>query len=82
MSTRVAPASDIQIVDKCWASPLDPRMPPEQSEKGPHTNSRAIMYAVRPWEWRDKFPLVNRISKQSMTDIVEKYRSELPFPKA
>jgi len=81
MSTRVAPATDIQIVDNCWASPLDPRMPPEVSANGPHVNSRAIFYAVRPWEWRDKFPAVNRIGKDQMAAMVEKYTSILPFPK-
>jgi 4-hydroxy-3-polyprenylbenzoate decarboxylase len=81
MSTRVAPATDIQIVDNCWASPLDPRMPPDVSANGPHVNSRAIFYAVRPWEWRAKFPAVNRISKDEMAAIVEKYASILPFPK-
>ena len=81
MSTRIDPASDIQVVDNCWASPLDPRMPPDRSENGPHTNSRAIIYAVRPFEWRDKFPAVNRIGRDEMAAVVEKYKDILPFPK-
>ncbi len=81
MTTRVDPSVDIQTVTNCWASPLDPRMPPDVSENGPHTNSRAIVYAVRPWEWRDKFPAVNRISREQMAEVVKKYSGALPFPK-
>jgi UbiD family decarboxylase len=82
MSTRVDPSADIQVVDNCWASPLDPRMPPERSEKGPYVNSRAIFYAVRPWEWREKFPAVNRIGREEMDAVVSKYKDVLPFPRS
>jgi UbiD family decarboxylase len=81
MTTRVNPASDIEIVENCWATPLDPRMPPDQAANGPHVNSRAIFYAVRPWAWRDKFPPVNRIGKDMRDAMVEKYAGILPFPR-
>ena len=81
MTTRVDPKDDIQIVDNCWASPLDPRMPPDVSANGPHVNSRAIFYAVRPWAWKDQFPKVNRIGRGEMADVVKKYSGILPFPK-
>ena len=73
MTTRVDPATDIEIVPNCWATPLDPRMPPDQTANGPHTNSRAIYYAVRPWAWKDKFPAVNRIDKDQRAAIVNKF---------
>lgn len=81
METRVDPASDIQIVDGVWSSPLDPRMPPEKRESGDFTNSRAIFYAVRPFHWRDKFPPVSRSDREVREKIIEKYRSVLPFGK-
>jgi len=81
MTTRVDPATDIEIVENCWATPLDPRMPPQQAANGPHTNSRAIYYAVRPWAWKDKFPPVNRIGKDQREAMVKKYSGVLPFPK-
>jgi UbiD family decarboxylase len=81
MTTRVDPATDIEIVPNCWATPLDPRMPPEQAANGPHTNSRAIYYAVRPWAWRDQFPPVNRIDKEQRMAILRKYAAALPFPR-
>jgi 4-hydroxy-3-polyprenylbenzoate decarboxylase len=80
MTSRVDPATDIQTVSDCWASPLDPRMPPDLKAHGPHVNSRAVFYAVRPWAWRDQFPRVNRIDKDQRDAVLEKYASILPFP--
>jgi 4-hydroxy-3-polyprenylbenzoate decarboxylase len=81
MTTRVDPKTDIEIVDGCWATPLDPRMPPEQAAAGPFTNSRAIFYAVRPWGWKDKFPPVNRIDKEQREAILKKYGDTFAFPR-
>jgi len=73
METRVDPATDIQIVDACWSTPLDPRMPPSKREVGDHTNSRAIFYAVRPFGWKDRFPPVSRSPKELRQEVIEKY---------
>jgi len=81
MQTRVDPISDIHLVDGCWSTPLDPRMPPEKRANKDYTNSRAIFYAVRPFHWRDQFPMVNRVERDLMRAVVEKYRHILPFPK-
>ena len=80
METRVDPARDIETVDGCWSTPLDPRMPADKRASGDHTNSRAIFYAVRPYEWRDKFPKVSRSERALRQQVVEKFRSLLPFP--
>jgi 4-hydroxy-3-polyprenylbenzoate decarboxylase len=80
MQTRVDPARDIELVDGCWSTPLDPRMPPEKRESGDATNSRAIFYAVRPYAWREKFPAVSRAERDLRRSVVEKFRSALPFP--
>ena len=81
METRVDPASDIQLVDGCWSTPLDPRMPPDKRDSKDHTNSRAIFYAVRPFTWKEKFPQVSRTPRELRRQIVEKYRDVLPFPR-
>ena len=52
ISSRSEPVDSIQILRRCWSGPLDPRIP--VGEKG--FNSRAIIDATRPYEWRDKFP--------------------------
>jgi 4-hydroxy-3-polyprenylbenzoate decarboxylase len=80
MQTRVDPATDIQLIDGCWSTPLDPRMPPDKRASGDHTNSRAIFYAVRPWAWRDEFPMVNRAGRERMIEVMNKYRGVIPFP--
>jgi 4-hydroxy-3-polyprenylbenzoate decarboxylase len=81
MMTRVDPETDIELVGGCWSTPLDPRMPPEKREGRDFTNSRAIIYAVRPFTWREKFPEVSRAERELRREVVEKYRSVLPFPK-
>ena len=52
ISSRSDPVDSIEILRRCWSGPLDPRIP--VGEKG--FNSRAIIDATRPYEWRDKFP--------------------------
>jgi len=81
METRVDPASDIQLVDGCWSTPLDPRMPPDKRDSKDHTNSRAIFYAVRPFTWKDKYPQVSRTPRDLRRQIIEKYRDVVPFPR-
>jgi 4-hydroxy-3-polyprenylbenzoate decarboxylase len=80
MMTRVDPKTNIDIVDGCWSTPLDPRMPPEKKDSRDHTNSRAVFYAVRPFEWRDKFPKVSRSSRELRERIIKKYKGIIPFP--
>lgn len=79
MTTRAEPAKDIEILDSCWSTPLDPLMPPDRRDSGDHTNSLAIFYAVRPFHRRDKFPKVSRSPKELREKMVEKYKSILPF---
>jgi 4-hydroxy-3-polyprenylbenzoate decarboxylase len=50
--TRSDPQRSIEILKRCWSGPLDPAIPP--ADRG--FNSRAIIDACRPWEWRDEFP--------------------------
>ena len=51
MTTRCDPKRDISIVDRAWSGPLDPAIHPD--ERG--FNSRCIIDATRPWEWKDRF---------------------------
>ena len=80
MTSRVDPIWDIQFIDECSSNPLDPRMPPNK-KNGPFTMSRAIYYAVRPWEWRHEFPEVIRIDKDERLSPLQKYGSTLSFQK-
>ncbi|MGH7855388.1 MAG: UbiD family decarboxylase [Candidatus Binatia bacterium] len=82
MMTRVDPPTNIDIIDGCWSTPLDPRMPPEKRETKDHTNGRAIFYAVRPFEWKDKFSKVSRSSREVRERVIAKFRNVIPFPGA
>jgi 4-hydroxy-3-polyprenylbenzoate decarboxylase len=81
MITRVDPKTDIEIIEGCWSTPLDPRMPPEQKKNGDHTNNRAIFYAVRPFAWREQFPKVSRASRELHEEVINKFKDILPFPR-
>jgi UbiD family decarboxylase len=50
--TRSDPVRSIDIINRAWSGPLDPAIRP--GEKG--FNSRLIVDATRPWEWKDEFP--------------------------
>jgi hypothetical protein len=76
----VDPKTDIEIVDGCWSTPLDPRMSPQKKEAQDYTDSRAICYAVRPFSWRERFPKVSRSSRELFESVVKKYKGVLPFP--
>lgn len=59
MVTRSDPAESIDIIRRAWSTPLDPRISPDDKAQGNTTNSRAVIDATRPWEWKDDFPVVN-----------------------
>jgi UbiD family decarboxylase len=73
LSTRSDPAQDIDIVRRAWSGPLDPAIRP--GEKG--FNSRAIIDATRPWEWRDQFPRVSGISPELRQSLEAKWGAAL-----
>jgi 4-hydroxy-3-polyprenylbenzoate decarboxylase len=84
MTTRCDPAKDIEIINGCWSTPLDPLVSSDPTKREPNTqtNSLAIYYAVRPIHSKDKFPKVSRAPRDLRQKIVEKYRGRLPFPPA
>jgi len=73
MLTRSDPATSIDIITNAWSTPLDPRIPPEEKDKGNTTNSRAIIDACRPFHWRDKFPKVNMPTPEKMREARKKF---------
>lgn len=50
--TRSDPERDFDFIKRAWSGQLDPAIEP--GKKG--YNSRVIIDATRPFEWRDKFP--------------------------
>ena len=73
MLTRSDPATSIDIIKDAWSTPLDPRIPPWEKEKGNMTNSRAIIDACRPYHWRDQYPKVNAPSPEMARKARERF---------
>ena len=73
MVTRSDPATSIDIIHNAWSTALDPRIHPDDKAKGKLTNSRAIIDATRPFEWRDRFPPVNMPSPEVARKAREKF---------
>ncbi|MBI4633140.1 MAG: UbiD family decarboxylase [Deltaproteobacteria bacterium] len=73
MVTRSDPATSIDIIHNTWSTALDPRIHPDDKHKGKLVNSRAIIDATRPYDWRDQFPLVNMPSPARARKAREKY---------
>ena len=68
--TRCDPVNGIQILRQCWSSVMDPALPPASAER----NSRIIIDACRPYEWREKFPKVSAASRELREDMQKKWR--------
>jgi UbiD family decarboxylase len=67
--TRSDPARSIDILRRCWSGPLDPAI--ARDEVG--FNSRAIIDATRPFEWREKFPNVSGHSAELKARVRKKW---------
>ncbi len=61
MCTRSDPEKDIEVLRRCWSSPLDPMILKPASA---FLNSRAIIDACKPFEWLDEFPREIAISPE------------------
>jgi len=73
MISRSDPATSIDIIHNAWSTHLDPRITPENKQKGQLTNSRAIIDATRPYAWKDQFPVVNMPSPEVSKKAREKF---------
>jgi UbiD family decarboxylase len=79
MATRWDPKTQTDIIDGCWTGHLDPTLPKEKRQSGDLTNSRIIIYAVRPYHWKDEFPKVNQFPAADLEKVRAKWEKELPF---
>jgi 4-hydroxy-3-polyprenylbenzoate decarboxylase len=81
VATRWDPKEQTDVIDGCWTGLIDPRVPEEKRENGDTTMSRMIIYAVRPFHWRDKFPGVNTVSREYAEVVRRKWANQLDFLK-
>ena len=79
LATRWDPKAQTDIFEDCWTGYIDPRLPPEKRENGNTTLSRIVIYAVRPFHWKEQFPKVNAVSADYAESIRRKWAETLPF---
>jgi UbiD family decarboxylase len=79
LSTRWDPKTQTDIIDDCWTGHIDPRLPPEKREKGDVSMSRIIMYAVRPFHWKEQYPRINEIPRAYEEEVRRKWEGKLKF---
>lgn len=78
MATRSDPVRDINIIPRAWSDELDP-MVAQGNAEAPF-NSRAIIDATWPWEWRGKIPTVISLSPEERAAALEKWGDVLFGP--
>lgn len=79
VGTRWDPKTATDIIDGMWTGYIDPMLSPERRDKDDLTNSRVVIYAVRPWAWRESFPKVNQIPKEYSDEIAKKWAGKVSF---
>jgi UbiD family decarboxylase len=79
VSTRWDPRTQTDIIDGCWTGQIDPRLPPAQRAADDQTMSRMIIYAVRPYHWKDEFPAVNVVERDYAETVRRKWADQLEF---
>jgi UbiD family decarboxylase len=73
MCTRSDPARSVDTIQRAWSGPLDPAIHPDH--KG--FNSRLLIDACRPYEWRDQFPKPTGISAAERDEIMARWGDAL-----
>jgi UbiD family decarboxylase len=81
VATRWDPKTQTDIIDGCWTGLIDPRLPPDKRESGDLTTSRMIIYAVKPFHWKDEFPKANEVDRIYAEAVRTKWADRLRFLK-
>ncbi|MFM1815139.1 MAG: hypothetical protein RLZ98_1834 [Pseudomonadota bacterium] len=79
LATRWDPRTGTDIIDGCYSGHIDPLISPEKRAAGDITTSRIIIYAVKPWHWKDDFPAVNSVPRTYSDTIEAKWKGKLRF---
>jgi UbiD family decarboxylase len=77
VATRCEPAEQIDVIRNAWSSALDPRISPQDRQRGVTAHSKVIVEACRPFAWLDKFPPASALSLDEARAIEEKWGKAL-----
>jgi len=72
LGTRTDPES-VEVIRGCWGSLLDPMLPPEKRERGDTTHSTGLIFACKPYHWRDKFPRSIKVNPELIEQAKRKW---------
>lgn len=76
LGTRSNPETAIEILTHCLTGPLDPAIQP-----GPNGqkvfNTRAIIDACRPWDWRNQFPTPVETPADLLKDVRQRFGDQI-----
>jgi 4-hydroxy-3-polyprenylbenzoate decarboxylase len=67
MCTRTDVIDDIDVIKRCWSTPLDPMAYAGEEQR--YFNNRMIIDACRPYDRRNTFPAVARVSLDEAKDL-------------
>jgi UbiD family decarboxylase len=70
MMTRMDPAKDMEVIERCWTSWVEPTSYPKGSFL---YNNRVVIDACKPWEEKDSFPKRIGISKPLADRVMAKF---------
>ena len=73
VTTRCEPAEQIDIVRNAWSSALDPRIPEADKQAGITSHSKAIIEAVRPFQWKYLYPPTSALTGDETREIEAKW---------
>lgn len=74
VATRSEPSESFDIIRNAWSAALDPRIPPDEKQKGNTSHSKVIIDACRPYSWLERFPLASALTMEEAREIEEKWR--------
>lgn len=77
VATRCEASESVDIVRNAWSSHLDPRIHPDDKERGATTHSKLIIEACRPFSWKDQFPVPTAMSPDAAHRIMAKWNRVL-----
>jgi 4-hydroxy-3-polyprenylbenzoate decarboxylase len=79
VTTRCDPATQTEVLEGFPTSDINPRVPPEDREKGRFVSSKIIIDACRPYAWAKSFPPTNVMDREKRKKMIEKWGALLPL---
>jgi UbiD family decarboxylase len=77
LTTRCDPAVQTEVLRDLPTSDINPRVAPDDRERGRFVSSRMIIDACRPYRWLKEFPATNVMTAQRKKQVSEKWKKLL-----